>query len=105
MEFVVEQTKKSIAGIKNIEDVVIAYEPVWAIGTGKVATPEDAQEVCAAIRDVVGENVRILYGGSMKAETAADLIAQKDVDGGLVGGASVHGEDFAKLIANAAESL
>ncbi|WOT03253.1 triose-phosphate isomerase [Corynebacterium pyruviciproducens] len=105
VEFVVEQTKKSIEGIENIEDAVIAYEPVWAIGTGKVATPADAQEVCAAIREVVGEGVRILYGGSMKAETAADLIAQKDIDGGLVGGASVHGEDFAKLIANAAESL
>ena len=79
VDFVVEQTRKSIEGISSLSDVVIAYEPVWAIGTGKVATPTDAQEVCAAIREIVGEDVRILYGGSMKAETVAELIAQKDL--------------------------
>ena len=102
---VVEQTKASLAGIDNVDDVVVAYEPIWAIGTGKVATPADAQEVCGAIREVVGPNVRILYGGSVKADSIADIIAQPDVDGALVGGASVHGEDFAVLCANAAEAV
>jgi triosephosphate isomerase (TIM) len=90
--------------------VVIAYEPVWAIGTGKVATPEDAQEVCGAIRgrlrelydDAVADRVRILYGGSMNAKNAADLMAQPDVDGGLVGGASLDADGFAQLCKNAA---
>jgi triosephosphate isomerase (TIM) len=85
--------------------LVIAYEPVWAIGTGMVATPADAQEVCAAIRARVGElysadlaaGVRILYGGSVKAENAAEILGQPDVDGALVGGASLDGAEFAKI--------
>jgi triosephosphate isomerase len=85
--------------------IVIAYEPVWAIGTGKVATPADAQEVCGAIRARLGElysaelaaGVRILYGGSVKAANAAEILAQPDVDGALVGGASLDGEEFAKI--------
>lgn len=94
-------------------DIVIAYEPVWAIGTGKSASAEDAQEICAAIRaliaeladDTVAQNIRILYGGSVKAETVADIIGQPDVDGGLVGGASLDGNDFAKLVAAAGDAV
>jgi len=84
---------------------VIAYEPVWAIGTGEVATPEDAQEVCGAIRTRVGElydedtasKVRILYGGSVKSSNVAAIMAQTDVDGALVGGASLDAEEFAAI--------
>lgn len=84
---------------------VIAYEPVWAIGTGEVATPEDAQEVCGAIRARVGElydadtagKVRILYGGSVKSNNVAAIMAQTDVDGALVGGASLDAEEFAAI--------
>ena len=89
------------AGIKAIGNCVIAYEPVWAIGTGKVASPEQAQEVHAMIRSKladldadVAEKVRILYGGSMKPDNAAELIGQTDIDGGLIGGASLKAEDF-----------
>jgi triosephosphate isomerase len=90
---------------EQAETLVIAYEPVWAIGTGKVATPEDAQEVCAAIRVRLGElyssdlaaGVRVLYGGSVKAANAAEILRQDDVDGALVGGASLDGPDFAAI--------
>jgi triosephosphate isomerase len=85
--------------------LVIAYEPVWAIGTGEVATPDDAQEVCGEIRSRLAENysgdladgVRILYGGSVKANNTEPIIAQPDVDGALVGGASLDGDEFAKI--------
>ncbi len=84
---------------------VIAYEPIWAIGTGKVATTEQAQEVCAAIRKCIAEiydeatavTIRIQYGGSVSASSAAELFAQADIDGGLVGGASLK-EDFGKIV-------
>ena len=86
---------------------VIAYEPIWAIGTGKTATSEQAEEVCreirAIIRDIYGaraaRSVSILYGGSMNAKNAAELLAQPDVDGGLIGGASLKPADFAAIIA------
>jgi triosephosphate isomerase len=86
--------------------IVIAYEPVWAIGTGEVATPADAQEVCAAIRArlaelysaEVAEGVRVLYGGSVKSGNIAAIMAEVDVDGALVGGASLDPEEFAKII-------
>src|SRR3954452_18130674 len=108
----VEQLRGSLAGLsaEQINRVVIAYEPVWAIGTGRVASSADAQEVCAAIRkelaslasSEIAETVRVLYGGSMNAKNVADLVAQEDIDGGLVGGASLDGEQFATLAAIAA---
>jgi triosephosphate isomerase len=89
------------AGIERFAEAVIAYEPVWAIGTGKTATPEQAQDVHAAIRKMVAESdqdtatkIRILYGGSVNAANAAELFAKNDVDGGLVGGASLKANDF-----------
>ncbi len=93
-------TKEQVAGL------VIAYEPIWAIGTGKTATAEDAQAVCAAIRGVVREHfgadaadaVRIQYGGSVKPANAAELMAQPDIDGALVGGASLDADEFARIV-------
>ncbi|MDX6654046.1 MAG: triosephosphate isomerase [Solirubrobacterales bacterium] len=88
----------------DIAKVVIAYEPIWAIGTGKVATPEQAQEACAFIRDVLrargaaADEVRILYGGSVKPGNAAELLALPDVDGALVGGAALDPNDFAAIV-------
>jgi triosephosphate isomerase len=86
--------------------IVIAYEPVWAIGTGEVATPEDAQEVCAAIRTQLAElysgdladGVRVLYGGSVKAGNVAAIMAQPDIDGALVGGASIDADEFVGIV-------
>lgn len=108
----VEQLRGSLAGLsaEQIDKVVIAYEPVWAIGTGRVASSADAQEVCAAIREElaalaspqVAQTVRVLYGGSVNAKNVGDLVAQDDIDGGLVGGASLDGEQFATLAAIAA---
>ncbi|AJE33254.1 MAG: triose-phosphate isomerase [Corynebacterium humireducens] len=112
VDYVVEQTRASLAGLsaEDLSNTVIAYEPVWAIGTGKVASAADAQEVCAAIRglvrelagDEVADGIRILYGGSVKTDSVAEIVGQPDVDGGLVGGASLDGEEFAKLAAAAA---
>ena len=90
---------------------VIAYEPIWAIGTGKTATSEQAQEVCCYIRSIIRDmygarparSVSILYGGSMNAKNAAELLAQPDVDGGLIGGASLKPADFATIVAAARE--
>jgi triosephosphate isomerase len=89
-----------------LRTLVVAYEPVWAIGTGEVATPEDAQEVCAALRaalvEIAGgglaEGIRILYGGSVKSSNVASIMAEPDVDGALVGGASLDAEEFAKIV-------
>lgn len=98
------QLDAALAGVKaeQAETVVVAYEPVWAIGTGKTATPEDAQEVIAALRGrlaerfsgSVAERVRILYGGSVKSKNIAPIMAQPDIDGALVGGASLDAEEF-----------
>jgi len=85
---------------------VVAYEPVWAIGTGEVATPADAQEVCSAVRSRLGElysadlaaGVRVLYGGSVKASNVAAIMAQEDVDGALVGGASIDPDEFVAIV-------
>jgi len=111
MQAVVEtQTRGSLAGLtpQQIEETVIAYEPVWAIGTGKTATSAQAQEVHAFIRKVVGQiageavarKVRIQYGGSVKASNARELMGQPDVDGALVGGASLEERSFADIIKN-----
>lgn len=92
------------AGIESLKDAVIAYEPVWAIGTGKTASPEQAQEVHAFIRQRLADNnaevaalVQILYGGSVKADNAQSLFAQADIDGGLIGGASLDAKDFLSI--------
>lgn len=92
------------AGIQSFNNAVVAYEPVWAIGTGLTATPEQAQEVHALIRNTMSEqdveianNIQILYGGSVKGANAVELFAQPDIDGGLVGGASLDAEDFIKI--------
>jgi len=102
------QLSYGLAGVKaeQMSRVTIAYEPVWAIGTGKTATPDDAQQAHAAIRchlagmfdQTVAEAVRIQYGGSMKPANAKELLAQNDIDGGLIGGASLKAEDFAAII-------
>jgi triosephosphate isomerase len=105
------QIRAGLAGLKGdvVGGLVVAYEPIWAIGTGRTATPDDAQTVCARIRSVVGEiagtgaaaAVRIQYGGSVKAATAGDLLRQADIDGLLVGGASLDPEEFSRIAASA----
>jgi triosephosphate isomerase len=107
VEHTLAQVAGSLAGLsaEQVAGLVIAYEPVWAIGTGEVATPDDAQEVCAAIRGWVaeehgfeaGDRVRVLYGGSVKANNVASLMAQADVDGALVGGASLDVDEFSAI--------
>ena len=107
------QTKIALGGVsaKELEDVIIAYEPVWAIGTGKTATAEQANEVNHLIREVIAdlygkecaEAITIQYGGSMNAANAAELLAQPDVDGGLIGGASLKAKDFAEIVAAASK--
>ncbi len=111
-EVIVRQMKEGLKGLSAADaaNLVIAYEPVWAIGTGRTATPEQAQEVHALIRKTLGElvgvdaaeAVRIQYGGSMKPGNAAELLAQKDIDGGLIGGAALKADSFAAIIAAAA---
>ncbi|MEZ0339717.1 triose-phosphate isomerase [Mycobacterium sp. pV006] len=112
VEFNTESLRGSLAGLtaEQIGQVVIAYEPVWAIGTGRVASASDAQEVCGAIRAELGSlagpdvaaGVRVLYGGSVNAKNVGEIVGQTDVDGALVGGASLDGEQFATLSAIAA---
>ena len=107
ISFVLEQLRNGLKGFHkpDLKKIVIAYEPVWAIGTGKTATPEDAQEVCSAIRDElrkigsdeIADNCRILYGGSVKSINTLDIMKEADVDGALVGGASLDPEEFARI--------
>ena len=107
VEFVLNQVRNGLAGFHKpeLKKIVFAYEPVWAIGTGKTATPEDAQEVCSAIRneltkianEEIAANARILYGGSVKSANIVDIMRQPDVDGALVGGASLEPEEFARI--------
>ena len=106
-----QQVREDLAGVADeaLSDVVIAYEPIWAIGSGRVATPEQAQEAIAFIRALVGdrdgqaaEEVRILYGGSVNAGNATELLSLEDVDGALVGGASLDAKSFAEIVAAAA---
>ncbi|WP_041294810.1 triose-phosphate isomerase [Isoptericola variabilis] len=108
VSYTLAQLDAALAGVaqEKVSDVVVAYEPVWAIGTGEVATPEDAQEVCGAIRarlaelydDETAGAVRVLYGGSVKSGNVAQIMAQPDVDGALVGGASLDPEEFARIV-------
>lgn len=108
VEHVLAQIAADLAGLpeEQAKSIVIAYEPIWAIGTGEVATPEDAQEVCEAIRGKLAQlysaeladGVRILYGGSVKSGNVAQIMAKPDVDGALVGGASLDPEEFAKIV-------
>ena len=105
---VIRQVRAGLEGFTKpeLKKIVIAYEPVWAIGTGKVATPEDAQEVCAAIREEIenigsaeiASNMRILYGGSVKSSNVAEIMKKSDVDGALIGGASLDPEELAKIV-------
>ena len=106
--FVSEQVKAALEGMtaEDIKNVIIAYEPIWAIGTGKTATKEQAAEVCGIIRSVVAElysketaeALTIQYGGSMNAKNCADLLSMEDIDGGLIGGASLKPNDFAVIV-------
>jgi triosephosphate isomerase len=102
------QVRAGLAGVAKakVGAIVLAYEPIWAIGTGRTATPEDAQSVCALARTTVGEvagadaagSVRVQYGGSVKATNIAELMAQPDIDGALVGGASLDPDEFARIV-------
>lgn len=108
VEHTLNQVRGALVGLsaEQVAALVIAYEPVWAIGTGEVATPEDAQEVCGAIRQEVAklydeataESIRIQYGGSVKPGNVAQIMAQPDIDGALVGGASLDPEGFASIV-------
>lgn len=108
MKLITDQVTKAFANIsaEDAKKVVIAYEPIWAIGTGETATSEQAEEVCAEIRKVFGElycpncakEVTIQYGGSMNAGNAAELLAMENIDGGLIGGASLKSEDFSIIV-------
>lgn len=113
--FVASQLFADLEGIypAELDNIVIAYEPIWAIGTGKTATPEQAEEMCAFIKGIVSgmyedrtiaDNLMVLYGGSMKAANAQDLLAKPDINGGLIGGDSLKVDNFA-TIANAANEL
>jgi triosephosphate isomerase len=107
-EIVERQVRESLRGLPEeaFSGLILAYEPVWAIGTGRTATPEQAQEAHALIRSVIGslvgesvaDFVRIQYGGSVKAENAADLFSQQDIDGGLIGGASLDARAFVEIV-------
>ncbi len=104
--FVASQVKGSLAGVEDLSQVAVAYEPVWAIGTGRAASPEIAQEMASAIRGAVAsvysseiaDGVPILYGGSVNADNAASYAASPDVDGALVGGASLDGHAFSRIV-------
>ncbi len=106
-DFVTTQVRKALEGLSNdeVKRLIIAYEPIWAIGTGKTASKEDANEVCAWIREevknlygAISDEVIIQYGGSVKPTNAKDLFTMSDIDGGLVGGASLEPEDLAKIV-------
>ena len=111
LEVVKTQVQEGLANfpLSEVDNLVLAYEPVWAIGTGKTATDEMAQEVHAYVRgllvdlfgDAAGSGIRILYGGSMKPENAAGLLSQADVDGGLIGGASLNAKSFCAIVDSA----
>ena len=113
VEHVVAQVKAGLEGLElaSADQLVVAYEPIWAIGTGMTATADDAQEVCAAVREALADlfgaelaaGIRVLYGGSAKPGNIAELTAKPDVDGALVGGASLKAADFSEMVVKAAE--
>ena len=111
VDFVREELLNSLDGVKNIEKVTIAYEPIWAIGTGKTCSSEDAEKMCREIRNIIDEKygeisqkIRILYGGSVKPSNAGEILSKENIDGVLVGGASLKASDFIEII-KAGESL
>lgn len=110
-EYVANQLEESLTGYSNWDSLIVAYEPVWAIGTGEAATSEQAQEMTVVCREVVrklapaaADSVRVLYGGSVNSGNVTELLAQPDIDGALVGGASLKADEFSKLIAAAGSS-
>lgn len=111
VDFVREEILNSLDGVKNIEKVTIAYEPIWAIGTGKTCSSEDAEKMCREIRNIIDEKygevsqkTRILYGGSVKPSNVGEILSKENIDGVLVGGASLKASDFIEII-KAGESL
>lgn len=111
VEFVKDELLKSLDGIENIENITIAYEPIWAIGTGKTCSADDAEKMCREIRGIINKNygeisekIRILYGGSVKPSNAKEILSEENIDGVLVGGASLDPEGFIEII-KAGESL
>ncbi|MFR4555617.1 MAG: triose-phosphate isomerase, partial [Peptoniphilus sp.] len=111
VEFVREELLNSLDGVEKIEKVTIAYEPIWAIGTGKTCSSEDAEKMCREIRNIIDEKygeisqkTRILYGGSVKPSNAGEILSKENIDGVLVGGASLKASDFIEII-KAGESL
>ena len=111
VDFVREELLNSLDGVENIEKVTIAYEPIWAIGTGKTCSSEDAEKMCREIRNIIDEKygevsqkIRILYGGSVKPSNAGEILSKENIDGVLVGGASLKASDFIEII-KAGENL
>lgn len=111
VDFVKDELLKTLDGIENIENITIAYEPIWAIGTGKTCSAEDAEKMCREIRQIINKNygeisekIRILYGGSVKPSNAKEILSEENIDGVLVGGASLDPEGFIEII-KAGESL
>ncbi len=111
VDFVKDELLKSLDGIENIENITIAYEPIWAIGTGKTCSADDAEKMCREIRQIINKNygeisekIRILYGGSVKPSNAKEILSEENIDGVLVGGASLDPEGFIEII-KAGESL
>ena len=111
VDFVKDELLKSLHGIENLQNITIAYEPIWAIGTGKTCSAEDAEKMCREIRSIINKNygeiskdIRILYGGSVKPSNAKEILSQDNIDGVLVGGASLDVEGFIEII-KAGEAL
>ena len=110
-EVLTEQLQSSLAGVERSEDLIVAYEPVWAIGTGKAATAEQANQTMGFVRqniarlydDELADQMRILYGGSMNPDNVAELIRQPEIDGGLIGGASLKAEQFVSMVRQVSE--
>lgn len=111
VDFVKEELLNSLDGVEDLENLTIAYEPIWAIGTGKTCSSEDAEKMCREIRNVIDEKygeisqkIRVLYGGSVKPSNAGEILSKENIDGVLVGGASLKANDFIEII-KAGESL